>query len=57
MIVVQRIWNVKAVGTVVRKTVRPFEKHLEDNPEKHSSAELQETIILGTASILKKILT
>jgi hypothetical protein len=34
-----------------------FQKYLDNIPEKHFIVELQNTVILGTAHILRKILT
>jgi len=58
---IQRIWNVKtnvipviigATGTI-SKSLR---KYVSNIPGKHEVKELQETAILGTAHILRKVL-
>ena len=56
------MWNVKtsvipviirAIGTISK----PFRKYLSDIPGNHDLKELQKTAILGTAYILRKVLT
>jgi hypothetical protein len=56
------MWNVKAkvipvifgaTGTISKS----FRKHVSDIPGKHDVRELQKTAILGTAHILRKVLT
>jgi len=59
---IQRMWNVKtrvipviigATGTISKS----FRKHVSDIPGNHDVKELQKTAILGTAHILRKVLT
>jgi len=59
---IQRMWNVKtkvipviigATGTVSKS----FRKYVINMPGKHEVKELQKTAILGTAHILRKVLT
>ena len=59
---IQRMWNVKtkvipviigATGTISKL----FRKYLSNIPGKHEVKELQKTAILGTAHILRKVLT
>ena len=59
---IQRMWNVKtrvipviigATGTISKS----FRKYVSDIPENHDVKELQKTAILGTAHILRKVLT
>jgi len=58
---IQRMWNVKtkvipviigATGTVSKS----FRKYVSYTPGKHEVRELQKTVILGTAHILRKVL-
>ena len=58
---IQRMWNVKtkvipvmigATGTVSKS----FRKYVSNTPGKHEVKELQETAILDTAHILRKVL-
>ena len=58
---IQRMWNVKtkvipviigATGTVTES----FRKYVSNIPGKHEVKELQKTVILGTAHILRKVL-
>ena len=58
---IQRMWNVKtkvipviigAIGTVSES----FRKYVSNIPGKHEVKELQKTVILGTAHILRKVL-
>jgi len=58
---IQRTWNVKtkvipviigATGTISKS----FRKYASNMPGKHEVKELQETAILGTAYILRKVL-
>jgi hypothetical protein len=59
---IQRMWNVKArvipviIGSTgtISKSVR---KYLSNIPGNHDVRELQKTAILGTAHILRKVLT
>jgi hypothetical protein len=62
IIQIQRMWNVKikvipiiigATGTISKS----FRKHLSNIPGNHEVKELQKTTILGTAHILRKVLT
>jgi hypothetical protein len=59
---IQRIWNVKtkvipviigATGTISKS----FRKYMSNTPGNHEVEELQKTAILGTAHILRKVLT
>jgi len=59
---VQRMWNVKtkvipviigATGTILKS----FRKYVSNVPGNHEVNELQKTAILGTAHILRKVLT
>ena len=59
---IQRMWNVKtkvipvikgATGTISKS----FRKYVSNIPGKHEVKELQKTAILGTAHILRKVLT
>jgi hypothetical protein len=60
---IQRMWNVKtkvipliigATGTISSKS---FRKYVSNIPGNHEVKELQKTAILGTAHILRKVLT
>jgi hypothetical protein len=62
IIEIQRMWNVKtrvipviigATGTISKS----FRKYVSSVPGNHEVKELQETAILGTAHILRKVLT
>ena len=59
---IQRMWNVKtrmipviigATGTISKS----FRKYVSDIPGNHDVKEIQKTAILGTAHILRKVLT
>jgi hypothetical protein len=59
---IQRMWNVRtylipliigATGTISKS----FRKYVSNIPGKHEVKELQKTAILGTAHILRKVLT
>ena len=59
---IQRMWNVKpkvipviigATGTISKS----FRKYVSNIPGRHEVKELQKTAILGTAHILRKVLT
>jgi hypothetical protein len=59
---IQRMWNVKtkvipviigATGTISKS----FRKYVSNIPGNHEVKELQKTVILGTAHILRKVLT
>jgi len=59
---IQRMWNVKtkvisviigATGTISKS----FRKYVRNIPGNHEVKELQKTAILGTAHILRKVLT
>jgi hypothetical protein len=59
---IQRVWNVKArvipVGIGAIGTVsKSFRKYVSNIPGNHDVKELQKTAILGTAHILRKVLT
>jgi len=58
---IQRMWNVKtkvipvitgATGTISKS----FRKYVSNIPGKHEVKELQKTVTLGTAHILRKVL-
>ena len=62
IIEIQRMWNVKtrvipiiigATGTISKS----FRKYVSEIPENYDVKELQKTAILGTAHILRKVLT
>jgi RNase P/RNase MRP subunit POP5 len=62
MIIIQRMWNVKtrvipviigATGTISKS----FRKYVSKIPGTHEVRKLQKTAILGTAHILRKVLT
>ena len=61
-VAIQRMWNVKtkvipviigATGTISKS----FRKYVSNIPGKHEVKELQKTATLGTAHILRKVLT
>ena len=61
---IQRMWNVKTrvipVILVIRATgtiSKSFRKYVSDIPGNHDVKELQKTAILGTAQIMRKVLT
>jgi hypothetical protein len=56
---IQRMWNVKAkVIPVITGTIsKSFRKYVSDMPGSNDVKELQKTVILGTAHILRKVLT
>jgi hypothetical protein len=59
---IQRVWNVKAkVIPVITGTTgtiwKSFRKYVSNIPGNHEVKELQKTAILGTAHILRKVLT
>jgi len=59
---IQRMWNVKTkVMPVITGTTgtisKSFRKYTSNIPGKHEVKELQKTAILGTAHILRKVLT
>jgi hypothetical protein len=59
---IHRTWNVKArvIPVVIGATgtiSKSFRKYVSNIPEKHDVKELQKTAILGTAHILRKVLT
>ena len=61
IIEIQRMWNMKAkVIPVIRGTIGTISKSLRQNlkniAEKHEIKEIQKTVILGTAHILRKVL-
>ena len=62
IIIIQRVWKVKtsvipviigATGTISKS----FRIYISNIPGKHEVKELQKTAILGTAHILRKVLT
>ena len=59
---IKRMWNVKArvIPVIIGATgtiSKSFRKYLSDIPGNHDVKELQKTAILGTAHILRKVLT
>jgi hypothetical protein len=59
---IQRMWNVKArvLPVVIGATgtiSKSFRKYVSNIPGNHDVKELQKTAILGTAHILRKVLT
>ena len=59
---IQRMWNVKArvIPVVIGATgtiSKSFIKYVNNIPGNHDVRELQKTAILGTAHILRKVLT
>ena len=59
---IQSMWNVKArvIPVIIGATgtiSRSFRKYMSDIPGNHDVKELQKTAILGTAHILRKVLT
>ena len=60
---IQRMWNVKTrvipviIGAATGTISRSFRKYVSDIPGNHGVKELQKTAILGTAHILRKVLT
>jgi len=59
---IQRMWNVKTrvVPVVIGATAtisKSLRKHVSNIPGRHDVKELQKTAILGTAHILRKVLT
>jgi len=58
---IQRMWNVKTkvIPVIIRLTgtiSKLFRKHVSNIPGKHEVKEIQETAILGTAHMLRKVL-
>ena len=58
----QRMWNVKTkmIPLIIGATVtisKAFRKYVSNIPGNHEVKELQKTAILGTAHILRKVLT
>jgi len=56
------MWNVKArvIPVIIGATgtiSRSFRKYVSDIPGNHDVKEIQKTVILGTAHILRKVLT
>ena len=59
---IQRMWNVKAkvIPLIIGATgtiSKSFRKYVSNVPRNHEVKELQKTAILGTAHILRKVLT
>jgi hypothetical protein len=59
---IQRMWNVKTrvIPVIIGATLtisKSFRKYLSSIPGNHGGRELQKTAILGTAHILRKVLT
>jgi hypothetical protein len=62
VIEIQRMWNVKAtvIPVIIGATgtiSKSLTQYLSNIPGKHEIKELQKTAILGTAHILRKVLT
>jgi len=58
---IQRMWNVKTkvipvIIGATRTISKSFRKYASNIPGKHEVKELQKTVILGTAHILRKVL-
>jgi len=58
---IQRMWNVKTevISVIIRGTgtiLKSFRKHVSNIPGKHEVKELENTAILGTAHIIRKVL-
>jgi len=51
------MWNVKTKVIQVIVTIKSFRKYVSNIPGNHEVKELQKTAILGTAHILRKVLT
>jgi hypothetical protein len=59
---IQRMWNVKArvIAVIIGATgtiSKSFRKYVSNIPGNHDVRELQKTAILGTAHILREVLT
>jgi hypothetical protein len=59
---IQRMWNVKArvIPVIIGATgtvSKSFRKYVSDIPGEHDVKEIQKTAILGTAHILREVLT
>jgi hypothetical protein len=59
---IQRMWNVKArvIPVIIEATwtiSKSFRKYVSNIPGNHDVKELQKTAILGTAHIIRKVLT
>jgi hypothetical protein len=59
---IQGMWNVKArvipvISGATGTISKSFRKYVRDIPGNHDVGELQKTAILGTAHILRKVLT
>ena len=59
---IQRMWNVrtKMISVIIGATgtiLKSFRKYVSDIPGNHKVKELEKTAILGTAHILRKVLT
>jgi len=59
---IERMWNVKTRVTpvIIRATgtiSKSFRKYVSDTPGNHDVKELHKTTILGTAHLLRKVLT
>jgi hypothetical protein len=62
IIIIKRMWNVKArlIPVIIGATgtiSKLFRKYVSSIPGNHEDRELQKTAILGTAHILRKVLT
>jgi hypothetical protein len=60
---IQRMWNVKTnvipviIGATTGAISKSFRKYVSNIPGNHEVKKLQKTAILGTAHILRKVLT
>jgi hypothetical protein len=59
---IQRMWNVKArvIPVIIGATgaiSKSFRKYVSNIPGNHDVTELQKTAILGTAHVLRKVIT
>jgi hypothetical protein len=57
---IQHVWNVRVIPVVIGATgtiSKSFRKYVSNAPGNHDVKELQKTAILGTAHILRKVLT
>jgi len=59
---IQRTWNIKTrvISVIIGATStisKSFRKYVSNMPGSHDSTELQKTAILGTAHIVRKVLT
>jgi hypothetical protein len=54
---IQRMWNVPVIIGATGTISKLFRKYVSDIPGNHEVMELQKTAILGTAHVLRKVLT